>query len=277
MVWVLTNKDRNTKTEIPCSLPVAYGLKYYRLTTQAMRNATEAVLKSCSEHGLSSVTDGQWINLMNREASGKLLTLLQFRKDVCDELRSFSKLELIPKISELGRTMDDYSGVFCLIIQDGTITLSSKNDAVSPIRTPLDTSVWTFSKKSNDSHLADSEPDIHNEVDNSWLPTPIVTELSNTNDSSVQETILTIAREVSYEPIETSHVLESQIETDLSSLFSGDDRDYVDETVSTTGLEGCGLPKVSDNNTDVVQDDEGFEKADYSNENVQDNTKTQRL
>jgi len=79
MVWVLTNKDRNTKTEIPCSLPVAYGLKYYRLTTQAMRNATEAVLKSCSEHGLSSVIDGQWINLMNREASGKLLTLLQFR------------------------------------------------------------------------------------------------------------------------------------------------------------------------------------------------------
>jgi hypothetical protein len=277
MVWVLTNKDRNTKTEIPCSLPVAYGLKYYRLTTQAMRNATEAVLKSCSEHGLSSVTDGQWVNLMNREASGKLLTLLQFRKDVCDELRSFSKLELISKISELGRTMDDYSGVFCLIIQDGTITLSSKNGAVSSIRTPLDTSVWTSSKKSNDSHLADSEPDIHNEVDNCWLPTPIVTELSNTNDSSVQETMLTIAREVSYEPIETSHVLESQLETDLSSLFSGDDRDYVDETVSTTGLEGCGLPKVSDNNTDVVQDDEGFEKADYSNENVQDNTKTQIL
>jgi hypothetical protein len=277
MVWVLTNKDRNTKTEIPCSLPVAYGLKYYRLTTQAMRNATEAVLKSCSEHGLSSVTDGQWVNLMNREASGKLLTLLQFRKDVCDELRSFSKLELISKISELGRTIDDYSGVFCLIIQDGTITLSSKNGAVSSIRTPLDTSVWTSSKKSNDSHLADSEPDIHNEVDNCWLPTPIVTELSNTNDSSVQETMLTIAREVSYEPIETSHVLESQLETDLSSLFSGDDRDYVDETVSTTGLEGCGLPKVSDNNTDVVQDDEGFEKADYSNENVQDNTKTQIL
>ena len=277
MVWVLINKDRNTKTEIPCSLPLAYGLKYYRLTTQAMRNATEAVLKSCSEHGLSSVTDGQWVNLMNREASGKLLTLLQFRKDVCDELRSFSKLELISKISELGRTMDDYSGVFCLIIQDGTITLSSKNGAVSSIRTPLDTSVWTSSKKSNDSHLADSEPDIHNEVDNCWLPTPIVTELSNTNDSSVQETMLTIAREVSYEPIETSHVLESQLETDLSSLFSGDDRDYVDETVSTTGLEGCGLPKVSDNNTDVVQDDEGFEKADYSNENVQDNTKTQIL
>jgi hypothetical protein len=74
MVWVLTNKDRNTKTEIPCSLPVAYGLKYYRLTTQAMRNATEAVLKSCSEHGLKVLcfaTDGQWLNLMNRDASGK--------------------------------------------------------------------------------------------------------------------------------------------------------------------------------------------------------------
>ena len=277
MVWVLTNKDRNTKTEIPCSLPVAYGLKDYRLTTQAMRNATEAVLKSCSEHGLKVLcfaTDGQWLNLMNRDASGKPLTLLQLRKDVWDELRSFSKSELISKISELGRSMDDYSGVSCLKSQDGTITLSSKNGAVSSIRTPLDTSVWTSSKKINDSHLAGSESDIHNEVDNSWLPTPIVTELSNTNDSSVQETILTIAREVAYEPIETSHVLESQLETDLSSLFSGDDRDCVDETVSTTGLEGCGLPKVSDNNTDVVQDDEGFEKADYSNENVQDNTKT---
>jgi hypothetical protein len=42
MVWVLTNKDRNTKTEIPCSLPVAYGLKDYH----SQRNSTLFVTKA---------------------------------------------------------------------------------------------------------------------------------------------------------------------------------------------------------------------------------------
>ena len=62
MVWVLTNKDRNSKLEIPCSLPIAYGLKDYKLTNQAFRCATEEILKECRKRGIrvfSFATDGQ--------------------------------------------------------------------------------------------------------------------------------------------------------------------------------------------------------------------------
>ena len=37
MVWVLTNINRNSTAEIPCSVPIAYGLKDYKLTSSAMR------------------------------------------------------------------------------------------------------------------------------------------------------------------------------------------------------------------------------------------------
>lgn len=84
MVWVLTNKDRNSSLEIPCSLPIAYGLKDYRLSAKEMRDATDYVLEKCHEKGIHVVgfyTDGQWISLMHRDNNGNLLTLVQLQKD----------------------------------------------------------------------------------------------------------------------------------------------------------------------------------------------------
>lgn len=52
MVWVLTDKDRNSKLEMPCSLPTAYWIINYRLTSQAFRNATEEVLKESRQRGI---------------------------------------------------------------------------------------------------------------------------------------------------------------------------------------------------------------------------------
>ena len=72
MVWVLTNKNRDLGSEVPCSVPIAYGLKDYKLTSMAMRKATEDVLTTCENKGLRILTlyaDGQWINLMTRDAS----------------------------------------------------------------------------------------------------------------------------------------------------------------------------------------------------------------
>ena len=70
-MWVLTNKDRNSRLEIPCSMPIAYGLKDYRLPAAALRDATDKILEVCHQKGFhirSLSTDGQWIELMTRDS-----------------------------------------------------------------------------------------------------------------------------------------------------------------------------------------------------------------
>lgn len=85
MVWVLTNKDRNSRLEIPCSMPIAYGLKDYRLPATALRDATDEILEVCHQKGFhirSLSTDGQWIQLMTRDSEHRPLTVFQLQKDV---------------------------------------------------------------------------------------------------------------------------------------------------------------------------------------------------
>lgn len=60
MMWVITNKNRNSFLEIPCSLPIAYGLKDYRLTSNLMRSATDQVLNECRENGLKIMLYRVW-------------------------------------------------------------------------------------------------------------------------------------------------------------------------------------------------------------------------
>lgn len=70
MVWVLVDKDKNSKLEITCSLPTAYELQDYSLNSQAFRNTTEEVLKESRQREicvLSFATDDQWIqNMMDK-------------------------------------------------------------------------------------------------------------------------------------------------------------------------------------------------------------------
>lgn len=52
-----------------------------------MRSGTDHVLEECAKHGirvLSFATDGQWIQLMNRDSIHKPLTIYQFQKDVLE-------------------------------------------------------------------------------------------------------------------------------------------------------------------------------------------------
>lgn len=106
MVWGLANKDKNSKLEIPCFLPIAYGLKDYRLTSQAFRNATEKVLKECRQRGirvLSFATDGQWIQNMVRDRNKKPLTVYELQKDVWDNVQKLTKAEPVRTISSLNK------------------------------------------------------------------------------------------------------------------------------------------------------------------------------
>lgn len=52
MVWVITNKNSDSSSQMSCSLPIAYGLKDYKLTSDLMRSATDHVLKECAKHGI---------------------------------------------------------------------------------------------------------------------------------------------------------------------------------------------------------------------------------
>lgn len=109
MVWVLTNKDRNSSLEIPCSLPIAYGLKDYRLSAKEMRDATDYVLEKCHEKGIHVVgfyTDGQWISLMHRDNNDNLLTLVQLQKDAWVSTKGLGKVDLIRKFSGINYKRD---------------------------------------------------------------------------------------------------------------------------------------------------------------------------
>lgn len=45
MVWVITDKNRSSNTQMPCSLPIDYGIKDYRLPGELMRNASDHMLR----------------------------------------------------------------------------------------------------------------------------------------------------------------------------------------------------------------------------------------
>jgi hypothetical protein len=79
MVWVLTNKNRNSTSTIPCSLPIVFGLKDHKLNSDSMRSATNHIFQECTKKGikvLSFATDGQWIQLMSCDSKKNPQTIL---------------------------------------------------------------------------------------------------------------------------------------------------------------------------------------------------------
>ena len=153
MVWVLTNINRNSTAEIPCSVPIAYGLKDYKLTSSAMRQATNYVLSKLSEKGIrvcSFSTDGQWINLMVRDASGKPLTLLQLQKDVWSKVQKISKPDLVKLIGGLNKVKygnnDILSHISVSRADKHGIIVESKGRAFLTVRTSSDSRLWSTGK-----------------------------------------------------------------------------------------------------------------------------------
>ena len=52
LVWVLSNKDRLWSFELPNSVPIAYGLKDYKFSAEALRKACNYVLGEYARRGL---------------------------------------------------------------------------------------------------------------------------------------------------------------------------------------------------------------------------------
>jgi hypothetical protein len=203
MVWVLTHIDRDTKTDLPCSVPIAFGLKDYKLTSGAFRNATNYVINKCQEKGLqicSLSTDGQWIQLMTRDNDGTPLTMLQLQKEVWSKSQKKSKVDICKYISGLNKVKNLDKNVLESVQMEkvnGKIYLQSKDLVVRKIKMP-DTEILqrliVSKKRTHGSEKdidANSNDTINAENTNTseWIPEQLITVLQDSNDESVNQVV----------------------------------------------------------------------------------------
>lgn len=133
MVWVLSDRNRNSKREIPCSVPITHGPKDYKLSSEAMHQATLHVLSECKERNLkvdSFSTDRQWINLMTRDGKGNPTTIYQLQKDLWKEVKKISKQELYKVLASLNKhtaisCKQHQDNPKCLVVESGARAFSS--------------------------------------------------------------------------------------------------------------------------------------------------------
>jgi hypothetical protein len=224
MMWVITNKNRNSSTQMPCSLPIAYGLKDYRLTSNLMRSATDHVLRECTKHGikvLSFAADGQWIQLMSRDSAGKPLTIYQFQKDFWDSTKQFSKTELVKRVAKVHRSdpEDPLKDKVIRKRQDGVIEVSTIANSFSAIETPVDRKLWCKKKDPGTKETTSSESSIES-VNHDWLPASVVNDLDKNENDSVRSLITEMSKEFETEPIhqESEEVNIAEIDMNFTEI-----------------------------------------------------------
>ena len=82
--FLLTTTDRHFNPETGSAIPFGYILRGPSLSMQTMRNIAEDFHNNCHENGIHipvKTFDGQWINIVHRDADGRPLTEMQFAKD----------------------------------------------------------------------------------------------------------------------------------------------------------------------------------------------------
>ncbi|KAK3085496.1 hypothetical protein FSP39_004241 [Pinctada imbricata] len=207
MVWVLTNKDRNSKLEIPCSVPVAFGLKDYRLSCKAMRQATGKVLAECRKRNIrvdSFAADGQWAQLMLRDGDGKPSTLLQLQKDVWRSVTKHSKQDLIAKISNLNKVQLEVIGdaksniLLEKDVESGAVVVESTDRAFEAIRTTSRRDCWGKKGKKKKETVVEEceENDIEAQSqklkDIEWLPNEILQKVTEGGNEELLKAIVRV-------------------------------------------------------------------------------------
>jgi hypothetical protein len=132
---------------------VAYGLKDYRLTSSAMRNATDFVLKKCSEAGLKILNfaaDGQWITLMSRDSDGNPLTIFQLQKDVWNSTKCTSKQKLLKALCDVIES--DPNRHIVMEKTNRGIVLGTDANLLLSVSTLSDPSLWVSSEQRKRRH-----------------------------------------------------------------------------------------------------------------------------
>ena len=154
MAWVISNKDRQWSPELPNSLPVAFGLKDYKFSTENLRNATNYVLENCKERGIEIpllAFDGQWYSLLVRDDYGNPLTKLQLQKDVWTEVNRLKRDIIVNSLKEVNKVeifmeTGNHKGIIIDRTETG-ISVSSTDHAFRTVVTNRDPKHWKDSKK----------------------------------------------------------------------------------------------------------------------------------
>ena len=281
MVWVLANKDRNSRLEIPCSVPIAYGLKDYRLSAAALRDATDEILEVCHQKGFhirSLSTDGQWIQLMTRDSEHRPLTVFQLQKDVWSEVKKMSKSELIAVISKLNipqsTSCDDTNGVSVsterseLPNSQNTLVkifVESTDVAFHKIYTSRQKDLWKNESKQNVSEESNSICQSNND----WLPEDLIVSMQDNSDADIANIVSTVEKSfVSKSSNDES--IESNFETDLylSCLFLDGNTPLpsIVESLDSSDQQGTDVSSADDSANVVFQEDveDGFPRIGLS-------------
>lgn len=127
LVWLISDTERCYNPEIPHSLPVAYALKGYSLSTPIMRAMHNDILQECYKKQVNVVCscfDGQWLKLATRDNDNKPLTLLQLQRDVWDECRRESREKIINYLAASKIIMNVETDLTLKKNQNGSFTVS---------------------------------------------------------------------------------------------------------------------------------------------------------
>jgi hypothetical protein len=273
MVWVLTTKHRNSKSELPCSVPIAFGLKDYRLTSAAMRKATEHVIDQCQKRNIridSLSTDGQWIQLMHRDSEGNPLTVYQLQKDVWKAVKSMAKANLVKQISQynvinvekLSENLKIEKYTYTKTTNGINYTyhglmVESKTNAFQTIVTNLDKGLWQGKTKDRDDNEEVTDEKEFNfdtalmkakEAD--WLPVELIKEIEEERNVILMKAISLV------EDARSNHEHVQQAEIDSSVSKSGTPHteeelscksDTLNEDIITTDVGIQNIPTTGQN------------------------------
>lgn len=101
MVWMLNDKDRLQKQDVPNSVPVCYHMKGRKFDMEIARNLVDTVRDELHKRNidvLSEVYDGQFHPIIVKDRQGNPLTRLQLYKQSWNAACSMNKDHLINKM-----------------------------------------------------------------------------------------------------------------------------------------------------------------------------------
>jgi hypothetical protein len=101
VVFMMSDLNRTYHPERPHSVPVAYGLRGYSMTTDVMRKMMNEVHEKATSKGLKVLvisSDGEAFPLATTDSGGLPLTKLKLMKDIWKEIDKKKKGDLINDI-----------------------------------------------------------------------------------------------------------------------------------------------------------------------------------
>ncbi len=98
IVWLLSDADRLWSAEVPHSIPIAYGMAGYGVSTATIRSMNDDTLSACAQkecHVACTVFDGAFFSLANRAADGSPLTVIQLAVTLYNSITKLTREEVL--------------------------------------------------------------------------------------------------------------------------------------------------------------------------------------